>query len=967
LPNCNADNFQIFFDEFAKEYSNTYNIIVLDNGAFHKAKSLKIPANIGLIFLPPYSPELNPAENIWAQYKRAFSNLFCETLENVSEFITKFTASLSKEKILKTSAFSYIFQKQCGLNNIYNWYGFKNFGLQAVRLNGASASKTVIKGCEFVCDLAAQGALNLPQLNGVGGQNPDWRPNASFPFPERSKYGIYCVDCRALNIGTPSNLNDGNKFTNLVNGVFFSFNSGFFSGGSIEYNLTANTFTNITNQYTTGNALLSESQRINSVTNSINNQRGTAIFIDQLAVATPPQLSLVVDGKKSMILKDFDNVDKGIISRGPKVKIRDNFFNNVLSCADVRLSQANTNEDVNPITYNIMHNVFKGVTAMERSTRQLFIGGNTITTRNYGYQTVVVPITRQFPVAIECVPSGAIPNFTLKHNYLVDGNNINITSPKGVGIKISSTGTGTLASSDLTSAKNHINFSHVVPQTGMVQGWVTTNPPVGLLGYYVDGTVNCLFESNTVNGNYTQFPTTPFVNLQQLSAGYLFKNNAKLKITCNNATQTRFGFYGLGANSGGNATSILTNNCNANAYPWYFKNNGTTHGTFGNVGDPTNDCGNEFLTGGTGPAINYRIGNRNVYREGTGTMGAPNDIIFTKSSLCLPNQSTSSNGGIFPYNIININVPIIDGCNNVDLSQLMSKIGPNNYPYLTDLALTAINNNYLNHQVEKWMAEQVLYGELSKDAAWLNSNIELQNWHASMGETTIGQFEQVAAMIAQAQAGNLEKAESLNILETAKIVNGRIEAIEVWEVNYKDMLNLYLNALLNESQELNEEQMNTITILADACPFELGSAVYLARGIYTEKIHSGKMWSDDYACFAISNRGSNMTYADFVAQQDSMIQAELMRESILGNMQVHDVKVYPNPAKDVVNIAFNSPNAKSEFILLSTDGKVVHTQKIPAGNDFITISLPNTLSGLYFYKVNFVDGTTTGGKLQINK
>jgi transposase len=111
LPYCNAENFQVFLDEFAKEYSNTYNIIVLDNGAFHKAKSLKIPANIGLIFLPPYSPELNPAENIWAQYKRAFSNLFCETLENVSQFITEFTASLSKEKILKTCGFGYIFSQ----------------------------------------------------------------------------------------------------------------------------------------------------------------------------------------------------------------------------------------------------------------------------------------------------------------------------------------------------------------------------------------------------------------------------------------------------------------------------------------------------------------------------------------------------------------------------------------------------------------------------------------------------------------------------------------------------------------------------------------------------------------------------------------------------------------------------------------------------------------------------------------
>jgi len=46
--------------------------MVLDNGAFHKAKALIIPENIILIFLPPYSPELNPAEKIWAKFKRDF-------------------------------------------------------------------------------------------------------------------------------------------------------------------------------------------------------------------------------------------------------------------------------------------------------------------------------------------------------------------------------------------------------------------------------------------------------------------------------------------------------------------------------------------------------------------------------------------------------------------------------------------------------------------------------------------------------------------------------------------------------------------------------------------------------------------------------------------------------------------------------------------------------------------------------
>lgn len=41
-------------------------ILVLDNAGWHVAKTLVVPRNITLLHLPPYSPELNPVERIWA-------------------------------------------------------------------------------------------------------------------------------------------------------------------------------------------------------------------------------------------------------------------------------------------------------------------------------------------------------------------------------------------------------------------------------------------------------------------------------------------------------------------------------------------------------------------------------------------------------------------------------------------------------------------------------------------------------------------------------------------------------------------------------------------------------------------------------------------------------------------------------------------------------------------------------------
>ena len=41
-------------------------IVVADGAGYHHKAAIRIPDNITLIKLPPYSPELNPIENVWA-------------------------------------------------------------------------------------------------------------------------------------------------------------------------------------------------------------------------------------------------------------------------------------------------------------------------------------------------------------------------------------------------------------------------------------------------------------------------------------------------------------------------------------------------------------------------------------------------------------------------------------------------------------------------------------------------------------------------------------------------------------------------------------------------------------------------------------------------------------------------------------------------------------------------------------
>lgn len=110
LPLCNTDTFQVYLNELSVHRPDEYKIVVLDNGRFHKAERLNIPDNIALLFLPPYSPELNPAEKMWARYKRQFTNLLFNSLDEVSLFIENTTNSLSDEIVKSTCSYKYISQ-----------------------------------------------------------------------------------------------------------------------------------------------------------------------------------------------------------------------------------------------------------------------------------------------------------------------------------------------------------------------------------------------------------------------------------------------------------------------------------------------------------------------------------------------------------------------------------------------------------------------------------------------------------------------------------------------------------------------------------------------------------------------------------------------------------------------------------------------------------------------------------------
>jgi len=74
LPKSNTACMQIFLDEIASRYPDDRIVMVLDGAGWHRSSGLVVPVNMKLLPLPPYSPELNPAENIWDELREKHFN-----------------------------------------------------------------------------------------------------------------------------------------------------------------------------------------------------------------------------------------------------------------------------------------------------------------------------------------------------------------------------------------------------------------------------------------------------------------------------------------------------------------------------------------------------------------------------------------------------------------------------------------------------------------------------------------------------------------------------------------------------------------------------------------------------------------------------------------------------------------------------------------------------------------------------
>lgn len=107
LPYLNSRAFQVWLNGFAAAFPASLNVLVLDNGAGHKAKAVHWPANVVPVFLPPYSPELNPIERLWRDLKDKLADIPVKTIAALSEAMCTIIQHYSLATLQSLTSFPY--------------------------------------------------------------------------------------------------------------------------------------------------------------------------------------------------------------------------------------------------------------------------------------------------------------------------------------------------------------------------------------------------------------------------------------------------------------------------------------------------------------------------------------------------------------------------------------------------------------------------------------------------------------------------------------------------------------------------------------------------------------------------------------------------------------------------------------------------------------------------------------------
>ena len=107
MPYVNGICMNIFLQKLSKRIGKRKAVLVMDQAGWHKGKELIVPSNIMIIYLPPYSPELNPVERFWEHTQaNVLKNKIYSSFDSLEATVCNFINSISRPEIKSLCAYN---------------------------------------------------------------------------------------------------------------------------------------------------------------------------------------------------------------------------------------------------------------------------------------------------------------------------------------------------------------------------------------------------------------------------------------------------------------------------------------------------------------------------------------------------------------------------------------------------------------------------------------------------------------------------------------------------------------------------------------------------------------------------------------------------------------------------------------------------------------------------------------------
>jgi putative transposase len=90
FSHCDTVCMNVYLKELSNRFKDDYILLICDNAVWHKSKGLSVPNNIEIMHIPPYTPEMNPIEQIWDEIReKHFANHTFDSLLQATDQLCK--------------------------------------------------------------------------------------------------------------------------------------------------------------------------------------------------------------------------------------------------------------------------------------------------------------------------------------------------------------------------------------------------------------------------------------------------------------------------------------------------------------------------------------------------------------------------------------------------------------------------------------------------------------------------------------------------------------------------------------------------------------------------------------------------------------------------------------------------------------------------------------------------------------